>query len=338
MHYTARFRHKEQAEKAAAAAAVAAAANTKQELEEYKPEAVKTAPTQHYMPSYQPTSNSTAPSAVYKTEPQADNAVRESQQNSHSVRQSSNVTLVSKAEPTDTSDQSISWPPRTDDSPPVKAPALQQPANTRMTSPVRPPGTTPVRPTAIVPSRPQMQSPVRPPQQSNVRVITQQQQQPRTTLAPHIQVQSPAGQMRSPIRTPGMRPQQRPQQQIGNVRVMPSTQYNPQPQQQLGRRISAEAQQDALNMLDDIHAQTHPNKHIQILGQQNISPVPQRNVRNIVRAQQIPPAQPMSLSQQSQPRMQRHPGQQQFGYNNMRPPVKRPYQQQQYSNNQGYFY
>ena len=150
MRYTACFRQKEHAEKAAAAAI--AAANTKQEPEEYKPEAVKTAPTQQYMPSYQPSSNSTASSAVYKTEPQAINAVRESQQNSHSIAQSSNVTIVSKAEPTDTSDQSMSWPPRTDDSPPVKAPALQQPANTRMMSPVRPPGTTPVRPSAIVPS------------------------------------------------------------------------------------------------------------------------------------------------------------------------------------------
>lgn len=250
-------------------------------------------------------------------------AVRHSQQYTPSIQhqddtrqpQSSNVTMTRQAAD---EEQSMSWPPRSNDIPPEKTMALQN--HPRMNSP-------PVRPA------------IRPHAQSNVRVIQQAPPAPRTTLAPHIQIQSspvhvqPSPiRVRSPIRPQGVRPQQQ-----GNVTVMGGPQYTPyQAQQQPGRRISSEAQQDALNLLDDIHAQSNnmgPRSHngasaIQTLGQQNISPIPQRNMRPMVRPQ-------MQQQMQQQPimRHQLQP-QQQYGYNNMRPPVKRPYQQ--YNNNPGY--
>lgn len=309
------FRMKEQSDRAGS---VSNQAN--EEPEEYEPESVQPASIQHYTASptqqYTPSPNSqytpdtaTAP-ALHNTEYINVSRSPQSSQNSQPIHQSSNIPQANKHEGMDTSEQSISWPPRNNDSPPVKAPALQSQGNHRMSSPVRPPSGSAVR-------QP-MQSHVRPHQQSNVRVIPQQRhQQPRTTLAPHIQIQAQPSQVRSPMRAPGMRP---PQQQ-GNVRVMGGGQYNSQHQ---GRRMSNEAQQDALSMLDDMHAQTHPNNHIQTLGQQNISPHSQRGgVQNAT---------------QQQPMMQRQQGQQQYGYNNTRPPVKRPYQQ--YGNNpdQGYYY
>lgn len=193
---------------------------------------------------------------------------------------------------------SISWPPHS-------PPSSSQPAQFSVPNNTRPA----MSPQHNVGSRQlRMQSPVKPPPiRSPVRPPSYSSPQ-RTTLASHIKIRE-----LPPVQSPPRARHPRPR--VQQIRHSSTVTVTIPPEPPLGRRISNEQQTNALQLLDNMHAGAdargsesghHPGIAIQTVGA-NVSPIPNRSpaLRNMTRAPQ-PPSN--------------------MGYNNYRPPAKRPYQ------------